>query len=154
MPRSLPSSFVLCGATAPNGSFVNHQQLFGSVCKTAGLRIRPPVLAFFGPFSLYWPFPGLKPTLQKIPQCLSREKRVLGGNPKCLFNVVALWGGQHLSQAISFIVLPLWPVLCIFNQQPDHFLWKGWIFHAENCKLSPPPTFLYLMTTVYGLFIN
>ena len=45
MPRS-PNSFVLCGATAPNGSFVNHQQLFGSVCKTAGLRIRSLFLAF------------------------------------------------------------------------------------------------------------
>ena len=45
MPRS-PTSFVLCGATAPNGSFVNHQQLFGSVCKTAGLRIRSLFLAF------------------------------------------------------------------------------------------------------------
>ena len=56
MPRSLPSSFVLCGATAPNGSFVNHQQLFGSVCKTAGLRIRPLFLASFGLFFLVsWP---------------------------------------------------------------------------------------------------
>ena len=164
MPRS-PSSFVLCGATAPNGSFVNHQQLFGSVCKTPGLRIRSLFLAFlvlylswsicsfswplrslflaflvlyfswsfcsltlaflfcygflamfwaeifpakntyfswhfcslflvflvlflgpfwslfiglFYPFTVSWPCPGQKFIRQKIPQCLSREKRVLG----------------------------------------------------------------------------
>ena len=61
VPRS-PNSFVLCGATAPNGSFVNHQQLFGSVCKTAGLRIRSLFLAFLVLYlswsfcSFSWPF--------------------------------------------------------------------------------------------------
>ena len=67
VPRS-PSSFVLCGAPAPNGSFVNHQQLFGSVCKTGGLRITALFLGLFVP----------KFILQKIPRCLSREKRVVG----------------------------------------------------------------------------
>ena len=52
---TLAGSFVNCSTMAPNGSFVNHQQLFGSVCKTAGLRIRPIFLNSFGPFLVSWP---------------------------------------------------------------------------------------------------
>ena len=76
VPRS-PSSFVLCGAPAPNGSFVNHQQLFGSVCKTGGLRITALFLGTNVPNS-----ENTSVSLQGKESC--------GGNPKCLFNVVAL----------------------------------------------------------------
>ena len=97
VPRS-PSPFVLCGATAPNGSFVNHQQLFGSVCKTAGLRIRSLFLAFL---VFLFPYLGLF-VLLRFPG------HVLGRN--------------FSSQKYLFFLAFLFPFLGFFGPFPWPFL--------------------------------
>ena len=75
---TLAGSFVNCGTRAPNGSFVNHQQLFGGVCKTRGLR--PTNVSF--PLSSSSPLPysplGREFILQKIPLCFSRDGEFWG----------------------------------------------------------------------------
>ena len=75
---TLAGSFVNCGTRAPNGSFVNHQQLFGGVCKTRGLRTTN--VSF--PLSSSSPLPysplGREFILQKIPLCFSRDGEFWG----------------------------------------------------------------------------
>ena len=86
---TLAGSFVNCGTRAPNGSFVNHQQLFGGVCKTRGLRttnVSFPLSSSSPPPSLLW---GGNLSCRKY-LCVSPGTGSSGGNPKCLFNVVAL----------------------------------------------------------------
>ena len=163
VPRS-PNSFVLCGATAPNGSFVNHQQLFGSVCKTAGLRIRSlflaflvlylslsfcsfsvPVLGLFCPFTLpSWslflaflvPFLGLFVPLPWPFFILLRfPGHVLGRNfssQKYLFFLAFLFPFLVLFLG-PFWSLFYWPFLSLYG-----FLAMSWaeIYPAENTSVS------------------
>ena len=122
---TLAGSFVNCGTRAPNGSFVNHQQLFGGVCKTRGLRTTSNV-SF--PLSSSSPLPGFSFGAGIYPaentSVFLQGRGVLGEiRNVCLMQL--LYEVDNTYFRLYLLLSALWPVLCIFNQQPDHFLWKG-----------------------------
>ena len=126
VPRS-PSSFVLCGAPAPNGSFVNHQQLFGSVCKTAGLRIRSLFLAFLVLYlswsfcSFSWPLRSLFLAFLVLYFSWSFCSLTLAFL-FCYGFLAMFWAEIFSNQKYLFFLAFLFPFLGVFGPFPWPFL--------------------------------